>query len=251
MLHTEQFISDLINDAELNGVLSNVPECFIQQARDGASQFYIDTELFSRSQYMREDGSCDLLRLVLENPVAYDDGTVSVIVRVTGILNPDGSLEPHKTGAQLTPGQMRIPGFRSTPVVFSPESITDGVISEGDFKALHDYAALWEEVTEEYGDNALYTKEHANKRLWAVAVNEEGLVTFEMALRQNPRTKDYVVGIQNVSFSNCKFIGAGTASAQRARAATGVTFGKTSVKIPDVARGAAAGDIKTKRRARR
>jgi hypothetical protein len=234
----EQFIADLYSDSALQEALYSIPELFINQAREGYDKFFVDTTAMSRRAYMREDGSCDLFRVVLEDPILYDNSTVSVKVRFSGIMDGNGEMVPHRAGATLQPGQKRLGGFRSTPVVFSPASVEEGLISQADLDTLVAYAEMWEDMIADFGESAMYTTERANKRLWIVADNADGLVTFDMTLRQNPSTKKPVIGIENVAWDNCSFIGVGTGAAQQqpaARAAAPVAL-KPTVKLPKLDR---------------
>jgi hypothetical protein len=249
----EQFISELYQDPEMQTVLLTIPEVFIEQAREGYDSFFIDTELMSRSQYTRETGECDLFRVVLEDPILYANGAVAVKLRLNGIIDADGNMVPHKAGATLQPGQSRLSGFRSTPVVFDNNSVADGVITAQDLEVLQAYAEMWEQEVEDFGESTMYTTEKANKRLWLVATNADGLVTFDMTLRLNPKTKKPVIGIQNVLWDNCAFIGVGTGAAmqQPAGKAAAPAVRKPSVKLPKLDRGSGSVPGITRRRNRR
>jgi hypothetical protein len=238
--NTEMFIAGLYADPDLQTVLAGIPECFIEQARDAYDQFFVDTSLMSRSQFAPEDGSCDLIRIVLEDPF-YDENTekVSVKVRLSGVMNPDGSMQPATTGKTLTKGQQWIKGLRSLPIEFSQESVDNGVISQSDFESLIRYAELWEEYEEDFGRGCMYTTEHSSKRLWVVAANPDGIVTFDMVLRLNPQTKKPAVGLSNVAWADCKLIGSTVGVAKQAAVKAGApTARKSQVDLPAVNRGA-------------
>lgn len=238
---TEVFVANLFADPDLQDCLRGIPEAFISQARDAYDSFYVDTELMSRSQYTKEDGSADLVRIVLEDPF-YDEDTdsVSIKVRLSAIMNADGSLEPHRTGSTLKPGQAYVKGMRSLPVKFDATSVQAGVLSQEDFDALVDYALLWEEYEANYGKSCFYTAQYANKRLWVVAANPDGIVTFDMCIRLNPQNNTPTVGIQNVAWSDCKLIGTTTGQTkQPARKASTPVARKSSIELPPVNRATA------------
>jgi hypothetical protein len=212
MSAAQSFISDLFNSTNQE-VLYSIPNKFIEQARNGYDSFYIDTTIMSRSAYTREDGSHDLFRFVLVDPVLYENA-VSVKAHISGIMDADGEMVPLTNGASLKKGQAYLKGFRSTPIIFTPESVTNGVLSATDYESLCTYAEMWEAITLEDGTNAMYTKEHGKKRLWVVASDHSGLITFDMVERLNPSTKTPTIGISNVAWTNCHLIGVGTGQSQ-------------------------------------
>lgn len=248
---TESFIADLYSDAELQDVLINIPEAFIDQARDAADSFFVDTKLMSRSQFAREDGSADLVRITLQDPILLED-SVGVKAHFSMIMDADGNLVAHKTGATLRPGERRVPGFNSSLIFLNEQSVDLGLITSGELDALEAYAELWADTIEEEGPSAMYTKEHARERLWLVAANPNAIVTFDIELRMNPKTNENVVGINNVAWSNCKLIGTGTgnSNAQAARVASTPRSNKPTVKLPKIDRSAKSVPGLTRRRNR-
>lgn len=247
---TEQFISYLYSDENLHQALFSIPEVFIQQGRDAAETFFVDTNLMSRRAYTREDGSHDLIRIVLEEPKAVEDGVI-VKFRLSGLMDTEsGECRPMGAGTELGDTETWLRGFRSTNVLFTPESVEAGIITEADYAALEQYAEMWAEICEEEGTaDAMYTKENARKRLWLVASNDEGLFTFDMELRQNPNNGDQVVGITNIAFSDLHVIGAGVGQVPSDLAkATGITYAKPTLNLPKLKR--AEGRIPSPRRRR-
>lgn len=232
LAHTEEFISSLADETE---VLELIPEVFIDQARAAASAFYVDESLLSRSQYQTEDGSHDLIRIVLEDPKDHGEGLVSVKIRLSGRMDPDtGDLVPMNNRGTSDDSAEWIKGFRSGRIGFSPDSVEAGIISESDYNNIVRYAQLWEEITEAEGPNSMYTKEHAKKRLWFTASDEDALLTFEMETRTNPNNEETAIGITNVAFRNLEVIGIGTAQAPADLSlASNVKTGKSKLSIPN------------------
>jgi hypothetical protein len=235
---TESFISYLYSDENLHEALFTIPEIFIQQGRDAAESFFVDSSLLSKRAYAREDGSNDLIRIVLEEPKLTDEGVI-VKFRLSGLMNTEsGELRPMAAGNTMADNETWLRGFRSTNVLFTPESVDAGIITEADYAALENYAEMWAEICEEEGTaDAMYTSENAKKRLWLVSSNDDALFTFDLVLRQNPNNGDHVVGITNVAFSDLHIIGAGVGQAPlELTKATGVTYAKPTVSLPKLKR---------------
>lgn len=235
---TEQFIAYLYSDESLHEALFTIPEVFVQQGRDAAESFFVDNTLMSRRAYAREDGSHDLLRIVLEEPKLTEDGVI-VKFRLSGVMDTNtGELRAHGANNQMADTETWLRGFRSTNVLFSPESVEAGLISEQDYAALENYADMWAEICEEEGtSDAMYTSENARKRLWLVATNEDGLLTFDMELRQNPNNGDSVVGITNIAFSDLHIIGSGVTQAPSELVkSSGVSYSKPTLRLPKLKR---------------
>jgi hypothetical protein len=240
--HTEEIISALVEMQD--EVLNNIPECFIEQARNAASAFYVDTDLLSHSAYERVGGGeTDLIRIVLEDPKIHDESLVSVKFRLSGLMDPDsGELIPMSKRSTADGGEW-LKGFRSNRIGFTQAEVDSGLISQEDFNNIISYAHMWAEISEEEGVNAMYSKEHAKKRLWLVASDEDALLTFEIELRTNPQDDSTAVGMTNVRFRNLHVIGVGTtqAPAELSEAAE-VKKGKSRIEIPNFRNRAASTD---------
>lgn len=247
---TEQFIAYLYSDETLHQALFTIPEVFVQQGRDAAEQFFVDNTLLSRRAYAREDGATDLIRIVLEEPKLADEGVV-VKFRLSGIMDTNsGDLRPHGASSEMGDTETWLRGFRSTNVLFTPESVEAGIITEADYAALESYAEMWAEICEEEGSSdAMYTSDNARKRLWLVSTNDDGLFTFDMVLRQNPQSGEPVVGITNIAFSDLHVIGSGVTQAPMDLVkASGISYSKPTVNLPKLKR--AEGRIPSPRKRR-